>query len=90
MRHPLRDVWQDRRECALLEILTYDGLQMRVGKTSGEDLKRYIESGGQQAEIYAKLQHLCEEYAQLIEKGIRHPTPRVGLEFALASRKKWL
>ena len=36
-----------------LEVLTYDGLRLRVGQTSQEDLDRIIGAGGRRAEIYA-------------------------------------
>src|SRR5689334_13335388 len=36
-----------------LEILTYDGLRLRVGQTSDADLERYIREGGRRGEIYA-------------------------------------
>lgn len=36
-----------------LEILTYDGLRLRVGKTSEEELERIIQAGGRRGEIYA-------------------------------------
>ncbi len=51
-----------------LDILTYDGLHMRVGKTSEEDLKRIIQLGGRKGEIYAKLKALRDRYAHLIRE----------------------
>ena len=38
-----------------LDILTYDGLRLRVGATSEEDLAGIIAAGGRRAEIYAGL-----------------------------------
>lgn len=49
-----------------LEILTYDGLRMRVGATSERELQRIIATGGRQSEIYAGLQQLRDRYAHLI------------------------
>jgi FAD/FMN-containing dehydrogenase/Fe-S oxidoreductase len=49
-----------------LEVLTYDGLRLRVGKTSDEDLRRIIAAGGRQGEIYARLDSLRHRYADLI------------------------
>ncbi|WP_202796825.1 FAD-binding and (Fe-S)-binding domain-containing protein [Pedosphaera parvula] len=49
-----------------LEILTYDGLRMRVGETSPEQIERFIREGGRQAEIYAQLKGLRDKYANLI------------------------
>jgi FAD/FMN-containing dehydrogenase/Fe-S oxidoreductase len=49
-----------------LDILTYDGLRMRVGKTSDEELERIIGEGGRRGEIYARLRALRDKYADLI------------------------
>ncbi len=54
-----------------LDILTYDGTRMRVGKTSDEDLERIIQEGGRRGEIYGKLKALRDRYADLIRK--RYP-----------------
>jgi FAD/FMN-containing dehydrogenase/Fe-S oxidoreductase len=51
-----------------LEILTYDGLRMRVGPTSGEELERTIAAGGRQGQIYQDLQTLRDRYAELIRE----------------------
>ena len=49
-----------------LEVLTYDGLRLRVGKTSDEELAQIIAAGGRRGEIYAGLEALCDRYADLI------------------------
>jgi len=49
-----------------LEILTYDGLRLRVGRTSEAELERIIRGGGRRGEIYAKLKVLRDRYADLI------------------------
>ncbi len=49
-----------------LEILTYDGLRMRVGATSDDELERYIAEGGRKGEIYAGLKALRDTYAEKI------------------------
>ena len=54
-----------------LDILTYDGVRMRVGKTSDEELKRIINAGGRRGEIYAKLKALRDKYADLVRE--RYP-----------------
>lgn len=54
-----------------LEILTYDGLRMRVGKTSDGDLEQIIREGGRRGEIYAGLKRLRDQYADLIRQ--RYP-----------------
>ena len=51
-----------------LEILTYDGLRMRVGRTSDQELERAIAQGGRKGEIYAKLRALRDAYADEIRK----------------------
>ena len=54
-----------------LEILTYDGVRMRVGKTSDEELEQIIRDGGRRGEIYARLKALRDKYAPLIRE--RYP-----------------
>jgi FAD/FMN-containing dehydrogenase/Fe-S oxidoreductase len=49
-----------------LEILTYDGLRLRVGPTSEEELGRIIREGGRRGEIYARLRSLRDRYADLV------------------------
>lgn len=54
-----------------LEILTYDGLRMRVCRTSEAELNKIISEGGRRGEIYAKLRALRDKYADLIRS--RYP-----------------
>ena len=54
-----------------LVVLTYDGLQMRAGETSEEQLEAYIREGGRIGEIYSKLRDLRDRYAELIRR--RYP-----------------
>jgi len=54
-----------------LEILTYDGLRMRVGRTSDEELELIIREGGRRGEIYHRLKSLRDKCAGLIRK--RYP-----------------
>src|SRR5438045_3264141 len=49
-----------------LEILTYDGLRLRVGKTSEQELERIVNDGGRRGEIYQKLRALRDNYAGVI------------------------
>ena len=49
-----------------LDLLTYDGLRMRAGKTSDEELERIIREGSRRGEIYARLKALRDKYANLI------------------------
>lgn len=49
-----------------LEVLTYDGVRLRVGPTPEEELERIIRAGGPQGDIYARLKALRDRYADLI------------------------
>jgi FAD/FMN-containing dehydrogenase/Fe-S oxidoreductase len=49
-----------------LEVLTYDGLRMRVGATSEAELERIILDGGRRGEIYAGLRALRDKYGDLV------------------------
>jgi len=49
-----------------LEVLTYDGLRMRVSATSDVELEQIIREGGRRGEIYAGLKTLREKYADLV------------------------
>ena len=54
-----------------LEILTYRGLRMKVGKTSEEELNRILTAGGERGAIYEKLVALRNRYQDLIQS--RYP-----------------
>ena len=54
-----------------LTIVTYDGLKLKVGKTSDEELNAIIHEGGRKGEIYKKLRDLSDKYADLIRE--RYP-----------------
>jgi FAD/FMN-containing dehydrogenase/Fe-S oxidoreductase len=58
-----------------LEILTYDGLRLRVGATSDEELARLVHAGGRVGEIYGGLARLRDRYADLIRARFA-PIPR--------------
>jgi FAD/FMN-containing dehydrogenase/Fe-S oxidoreductase len=49
-----------------LEILTYDGLRLRVGATSEEELVRIVRAGGRRGEIYRRLRELRDQTADLV------------------------
>jgi FAD/FMN-containing dehydrogenase/Fe-S oxidoreductase len=49
-----------------LEIVTYDGVRMRVGPTSDDELEQIIRAGGRRGEIYGRLRALRDKYADLI------------------------
>jgi FAD/FMN-containing dehydrogenase/Fe-S oxidoreductase len=54
-----------------LHILTYDGEEMVLGKTSDTELKTLINQGGRKGEIYHRLERLRDRYADAIRK--RYP-----------------
>jgi FAD/FMN-containing dehydrogenase len=49
-----------------LEILTFDGLRMRVGPTDDVEFQRIIAAGDRRAEIYQALRNLRDAYADQI------------------------
>jgi FAD/FMN-containing dehydrogenase/Fe-S oxidoreductase len=49
-----------------LDILTYDGLRMTVGRTGDLELRNIMEQGGRRAEIYRALDGFRRKYADLI------------------------
>ena len=54
-----------------LEVLTYDGLRMRVGPTPDDELARIVGEGGRRGEIYARMRDLRDRYADRIRE--RYP-----------------
>src|SRR5580698_1285238 len=54
-----------------LEVLTYDGLRMKVGQTSNDELERIIRGGGRRGEIYGGLKRLRDRYADMVRQ--RYP-----------------
>jgi FAD/FMN-containing dehydrogenase/Fe-S oxidoreductase len=54
-----------------LEVLTYDGLRMRVGPTDEDELDRIASEGGRRGEIYEGLRSIRDRYADLIRE--RYP-----------------
>jgi FAD/FMN-containing dehydrogenase/Fe-S oxidoreductase len=54
-----------------LEVLTYDGLRLKVGQTGDEELERIISEGGRRGAIYAGLKNLATTYGDFIRK--RYP-----------------
>jgi FAD/FMN-containing dehydrogenase/Fe-S oxidoreductase len=49
-----------------LEILTYDGLRMRVGRTSENELESIIREGGRRGAIYAGMKSIRDRFADQI------------------------
>jgi FAD/FMN-containing dehydrogenase/Fe-S oxidoreductase len=58
-----------------LEVVTYDGLRLRVGATPEADLEQIVAAGGRRGEIYAALRDLRDRYADLIRERFP-PIPR--------------
>ena len=54
-----------------LEIVTYDGLRMTVGRTTEDELERIVAEGGRRGEIYRRMRDLRDRYADEIRK--RYP-----------------
>src|SRR6202045_927944 len=51
-----------------LEVLTYDGLRMKVGATSTKELKRICAETSRRGEIYGKLKTIASNYGELVRK----------------------
>ena len=54
-----------------LEILTYDGLRMKVGQTSDTELEKIVSEGDRRGAIYAGLKSLRDKYSELVRQ--RYP-----------------
>ena len=54
-----------------LDVLTYDGLRMKVGATTPEELEQIIRDGGRRGEIYSKLKAIAATYGDLVRQ--RYP-----------------
>jgi FAD/FMN-containing dehydrogenase/Fe-S oxidoreductase len=54
-----------------LDVLAYDGLRMKVGATSPEELEQIIRAGGRRGDIYAKLKTIAHTYGDLVRQ--RYP-----------------
>ena len=51
-----------------LEVLTYDGLRLTVGRTSDSQLDAIIRQGGRGGEIYSGLRALRDEFGDLVRQ----------------------
>ncbi len=49
-----------------ITVVTYDGVKMKVGATSDEELEKIIKEGGRRGEIYKKLKDFRNKYEDLI------------------------
>ncbi|MGA9326940.1 MAG: FAD-binding and (Fe-S)-binding domain-containing protein [Salegentibacter sp.] len=61
-----------------LEVLTYQGEQFEVGKTSDEELEKIITKADGKAEIYGRLRQLRDKYIEDIKTGIPQIPRRVS------------
>jgi FAD/FMN-containing dehydrogenase/Fe-S oxidoreductase len=57
-----------------MEVLTYEGLRLRVGPTTEEQLRQIIAAGGPRGELYQKIRDLRDKYAD----EIRSRMPKLG------------
>jgi FAD/FMN-containing dehydrogenase/Fe-S oxidoreductase len=49
-----------------ITVVTYDGVKMKVGATSDDELEKIINEGGRRGEIYKKLKEFRDKYEDLI------------------------
>ncbi|HEV2699280.1 MAG TPA: FAD-linked oxidase C-terminal domain-containing protein [Terriglobales bacterium] len=61
-----------------LEILTYDGLRMRVGQTNDSELETNIARRGRPGEIYAGLKAIRDQHADVIRQRFPNIPRRVS------------
>ena len=61
-----------------LEVLTYDGIRMRVGVTSEAELEAIIREGGRRSEIYAGMKAIRDQYAGLVRQRFPNIPRRVS------------
>jgi FAD/FMN-containing dehydrogenase/Fe-S oxidoreductase len=54
-----------------LEVLTYDGIRMRVGATGDAELEAIIREGGRRGQIYAGMKAIRNQYGDLVRQ--RYP-----------------
>src|SRR5205085_4099533 len=61
-----------------MDVLTYDGLRMRVGPTDDTKFDGIVAAGGRRAEIYAGLRRIRDRYADLIRRNFPKIPRRVS------------
>ena len=67
-----------------LDVLTYDGLRLTVGRTTDDELRQFCAEGGPRSEIYRSLRSLRDRHGALIRE--RFPKlPRLVSGFALGA-----
>jgi FAD/FMN-containing dehydrogenase/Fe-S oxidoreductase len=61
-----------------LDILTYEGLRMRVGSTSDEEYRKIVSAGGRRGEIYRDLRSIADRYGNEIRRRFPNIPRRVS------------
>jgi FAD/FMN-containing dehydrogenase/Fe-S oxidoreductase len=61
-----------------LEVLTYDGIRMRVGATSDAELETIIRAGRRRGEIYAGMKAIRDQYASMVRQRFPNIPRRVS------------
>jgi FAD/FMN-containing dehydrogenase/Fe-S oxidoreductase len=61
-----------------LDILTYDGLRMRVGATTDQEYRRIVDAGGRGGQIYTGLKQIAERYGDEIRRRFPNIPRRVS------------
>jgi FAD/FMN-containing dehydrogenase len=61
-----------------LEVLTYDGLRLRVGATPDDELESIIRAGGPRGQLYARLKGFRDKYADEIRRRMPRLPRRVS------------
>jgi len=61
-----------------LEVLTYEGLRMKVGATPGGEVERIVQEGGGRGAIYAKLRNIASTYGDLVRQRFPNIPRRVS------------
>ncbi|MBS0350049.1 MAG: FAD-binding oxidoreductase [Proteobacteria bacterium] len=63
---------------AALEILTYSGTRMKVGRTTEQEINQIIQEGNDRGRIYGELKNLRDRYADLIRQKFPNIPRRVS------------
>ncbi len=61
-----------------LEVVTYDGVRLRVGSTSEDELESIIRKGGRIGEIYAGMKAIRDKYGELLRQRFPNIPRRVS------------
>ena len=61
-----------------LEIVTYDGVRMKVGQTSADDLQRIGAESGRRGQIHRTLKQIADQYGDLIRQKFPNIPRRVS------------